>query len=109
MAWAGGLFEGEGCFSTSTMKGRHYLRLRMTSTDKDVLDHFREVIGCGQITQGKVSPASLARTPNPKPHWVWSLSGRLNTYAVGVALFPFLGQRRRGRFEELLRQTMLTS
>lgn len=105
LAWAAGLFEGEGCFSTSTVKGRRYARMRMTSTDVDVLERFRAVVGCGQISAGKISPSAAASGTKKQPY-VWGLSGRLNVYAVGVALFPWLHSRRRARFTELVHTTM---
>ena len=105
LAWAGGLFEGEGCFSTTTARGLHFARMRLTSTDRDVIDHFHQIVGCGQVSVGKISPASAARGTSKTPY-VWSMSGRLNIYALGVALWEFLGERRRERFAGLVRDTM---
>ena len=47
LAWAAGLFEGEGCFYINE-KGK-YVNATVTSTDKDVLDAFLQVIGFGKI------------------------------------------------------------
>ena len=93
IAWAAGLFEGEGCISS----GRAGIRLSLGMTDKDVVEKFLSIVGVGTI--GK--PTSL---PNRKPCWYWVLYKVEHSQAVLAALWPFLGQRRRARAVELIQR-----
>lgn len=103
LAWAAALFEGEGCFSTNTngTSPKRYAVMRMTSTDRDVLERFQEIVGCGAVSPAKISPASAARGTYKQPY-KWQMGGRLNVYALGIAFFQWLGARRKSRFKELI-------
>lgn len=38
IAWAAGIFEGEGCFTTmSNQRGKKYIGLQVNMTDEDVV------------------------------------------------------------------------
>lgn len=100
LAWAGGLFEGEGCISLDKKPaGKKSARLRITSTDKDVLDRFRMIIGVGVLN----GPYINRRHPHYKPKWAYSASGGRSVYPVLVALWPFLCSRRQAKAEEAIR------
>lgn len=45
VAWAAGLFEGEGCVT----KAGGRVNLRVTSTDQDVLEQFAAFVGAGKV------------------------------------------------------------
>lgn len=95
IAWAAGLFEGEGCLSVQNWKGTKKFITQLTSTDEDVLLRFAEIVGKGKIygpyTQGE-----------HKTKWVWNTS-RLNDFKYVVDLFfEFMGERRRTRALELV-------
>ena len=47
MAWAAGLFEGEGSLALGQ---RGNVRLSIASTDRDVIDRFRAAIGTGRLS-----------------------------------------------------------
>ena len=91
IAWAAGLFEGEGTFSFSQQRAR----ASMASTDIDVLERFRGIVGVGGI--GAVSP----RKPHHKPAWQWWANGA-DAEAVFNAFAPWLGERRRKRGGEVI-------
>lgn len=96
LAWAAGLFEGEGCIAVSR-KGNHtQWSMILASTDHDVLERFLEVTGMGSIT------GPFQREANHKPHWIWRTGKRANVYALAVALHPWLGVRRQERVMECL-------
>jgi hypothetical protein len=89
IAWAAGIFEGEGSVSFHADKG-HWPTLQMVSTDPDVLHRFRAVVGHGNV-RGPYSPPSQnwAR----KPQWRWQCGGA-DAQAVSQMLLPWLCQRR---------------
>lgn len=103
IAWAAGLFEGEGSWSTTHPdKGRggtrRYLRVCLQTSDLDVLERFRDTVECGSIYA--VRPDS--RRPHGRPMYQWTVSGE-DTFRSLLELFrPYLGERRIARAEELL-------
>lgn len=102
LAWAAGLFEGEGCISVGGSRSRRggrnrtYMLLSLKMTDEDVVRHFAEVVGHGRVN----GPYS---TKN-KQAWTWYWMG--DTAAVWAAkyLVPLLGQRRQARFADALEE-----
>jgi hypothetical protein len=91
IAWAAGLFEGEG---TIVIDARR-VRLTVRMTDEDVLTHFRDVVG------GHVYGPYQYQQPDGhvrKPFWVWHSDGQ-DAAAVARLLEPWLGKRRRARIE----------
>jgi hypothetical protein len=98
IAWAAGLFEGEGCFTTGTwkqeikLKGQSYrkssIRAKISMTDKDVLDTFASIIGFGKVKGPYTHP-----NPNTKPLYEWSVSGKIAKKLFDV-LNPYMHGRR---------------
>ena len=97
LAWAAGLFEGEGCFSAKRRKqGMIQLSAVITSTDLEVLETFNRVIGEGHIC----GPFDL-KNPRWRPAYHWTANGEA-VVRVYDKLEPWLHSRRRERFVELL-------
>lgn len=99
MAWAAGLFEGEGCISghSAGKDGRWYPQLSMTQTDHDVLLRFQRIVGGNVRTR---------KTQIPRHHkdvWVWSTGGYDRCLLIFDRFRPYLGTRRTNRFVEALR------
>ena len=94
MYWAIGLFEGEGCISI--VKSRREVRLRMVSTDLDVLERFREIVGYGSISERK------KREEHHKPAWEWYSKGRLKIIATLSLWLPHFSKRRAAKAREAL-------
>lgn len=97
--WAAGLFEGEGTFHQQRHDQPGYrtrLELSITMTDRDVLERFREVVGCGSVR----SKTARHTKPHWKPQYIWRTSAHASQ--VAERLRPFLGQRRRARLDEIL-------
>jgi ribosomal protein S27AE len=96
IAWAAGLFEGEGCISAAS-DGRPRMTLLMT--DRETVERFGRVIGRGTVqkeVRGKI-PA------HHKDKWRWYLGRRDDVGEVWALLSPWLGTRRRERGAELFR------
>ena len=83
IAWAAGLFEGEGYFDINN----GYLRLCIEMTDRDVLERFESIFPGGTWT-----------TRKRKEHWKQTYTYRINRKSFSkhalVKMLPFFGQRR---------------
>lgn len=91
LAWAAGLLEGDGCI----LNHRRHSRVTVAMTDEDTVERFAEIVG------GTFTGPYLDGTPR-KPRWRSSLMGidRLMDFYEEVE--PYLGVRRRARFQEAL-------
>lgn len=105
IAWAAGLFEGEGCFWSSRCgKAPHYYiypRVSLNSTDRDVLERFARVVGVGTVA---TSPR-LKKQAHHKAQWSWVVSRKDDVRKVYELLKPWLGSRRRAQAESALSQS----
>lgn len=89
IAWAAGLFEGEGCI------GVRMNRLSLTTTDKDIAYKFMSAVGCGQIYEREPSGPLSKKT-----QWLWVTNKTVSTKATLEAFYPYLGERRRAKADE---------
>lgn len=101
MAWAAGLFEGEGSIFWHTANNGP--RMQMSSTDHDVLDRFHHVVERGRI-YGPYTKLAPAR----RPRWDWITGGQKNCGTLCALFWPFLGERRRAKVEAVLGRVPLT-
>lgn len=93
IAWCAGLFEGEGTIIYgSTHLGP--LRIKISSTDCDVLTLMRERSGVGGVS-GPYDPNGFGK----KPFWLWAANGHQAVALLGEML-PWLGDRRSARILE---------
>lgn len=97
LAWAAGLFEGEGSI-TRHRRNETYLVLSMS--DEDVVRRFCDIIGHGRVY-------GPYYRENSKPMWRWQCSGSKNNIAIIAALLGFLGNRRRARAEIAMQEMAL--
>lgn len=93
VAWAAGLFEGEGCF-------RHRSGTRIAAflnmTDRDVVERFARIVGHGTV-RWRDMPAPRKRL------YTWEINA-VEEVREMIAMFrPYLGERRGARADELLR------
>lgn len=101
IAWAVGLFEGEGCIGIwKTQKGRKLplIRLSLEMTDRDVVERFCEVVACGRVT----GPHVYKRPTNRKPTYGWLISNRADVERILLMFQPWLGERRSSKAQEVL-------
>lgn len=96
LAWAAGVYEGEGTVY-KTAAGQIQMKVKMS--DEDVIRKFHKIIGTGTVV-----PYNDTRegSENYKPLWVWRSQCRAEVMAVLVALFTWLGERRRAKITEVL-------
>ena len=92
IAWAAGLFEGEGCFFINTVrkegKSYRYPCATLKMTDEDVVRKFHEIVGVGKVWR---KPAARLGW---KPQWDWRCHGSEETEKVFELLSPYLFSRR---------------
>ena len=99
LAWAAGLFEGEGNFSFYATKGsRRRVMARLTTTDDDVLQKFKSIVGLGQI-YGPFMP-----NKGKKLAWTWSTTTFEEAQAVVALFWDWLGARRKLAASSMLQQ-----
>jgi hypothetical protein len=100
LAWIAGFLEGEGYFVTET-SNRGYVRMRIgvTSTDLDVLEHLQRLVPKSCI-QGPYGPTRTSY--GTKPHWKWILHARALVVELAEELRPLMGSRRQGQIDALL-------
>ncbi len=96
IAWAAGLFEGEGSISIPREEtGFQSLRAGLGMTDFDVVARFQDVIRVGRCRPYR----------EERPHWKalmqWTACGAEAVSAV-VLMLPYLGERRTARAVECL-------
>jgi hypothetical protein len=99
VAWAAGLFEGEGCFTAirTDKSSNRYLRVALLTTDEDVLRRFHRIVGTGSIT---IEP----RRHGTKMQWRWQVTRECDFRSIVRLFEPYLGNRRRSRAYELLNE-----
>src|SRR5512146_890011 len=94
IAWAAGLFEGEGTLFLTGQTGSPCAALSMT--DEDVVRRFARIIGSGKVSK-VIDPR-----PQCKPIWSWRLGTKVDIGALIKLLYPYLGQRRKAKADEVL-------
>lgn len=104
IAWAAGLFEGEGCVRYWRTGARQWGTPQMSigMTDLDVLQSFHRIVGVGTLN----GPYRKNGGPNKnyKPQWVWTARNFENVQALIAAFWPWLQSRRRQRAVQVLQQ-----
>lgn len=92
VAWAAGLFEGEGCWNAYVRdSGKIQMQARVGMTDRDVVERFAEIVGCGSVNVGKPGTGSI------KPVYTWCVYEAEKVREVIALFLPFMGERRRAK------------
>lgn len=100
IAWAAGLFEGEGCiYLGDKAKVRRQRALMINMTDRDVLERFHEIVDCGTVKPIKIN---REKYPHWKPQWVWRANAWPDIVDVLLTFLPHLCGRRREKALALL-------
>lgn len=92
IAWAAGLFEGEGSFHL-TQGNSPQVNVRMT--DRDVVEHFHRAIGFGTFYEHPM------KNPRHKDQYGWRVTGWVGFAVVVEMIGPYLGERRRAKISEI--------
>jgi len=101
IAWAAGLFEGEGTISYRIVGLYHYLRFQLVMTDEQEVRDFGSIIGVGAVHGPYLQRRSKKDGSPTKPFWRWSVDSFKNTTRVWELLKPFLGERRKQQFWQI--------
>lgn len=97
IAWAAGLFEGEGSFGAYKCRTTWNVTAQIMMTDLDVLERFASVVGIGKAV---LVPRS-ATTSGRKQIYRWRVNGKADTRYVIALLLPWLCSRRRAKALEV--------
>lgn len=96
LAWAAGLFEGEGCIGGRADGRRRYIALTLHMKDFDAVRRFKAVMGFGSFFE---------RTPhqqNWSPTLGWKVADFEHAQAAIAMMWPWLCSRRRATAKRLL-------
>jgi hypothetical protein len=97
VAWAAGLFEGEGCLTSIHQgEGRINLVMKLGMTDEDVVRKFARIVGCGNVREQH--PTGRGR----KTSWHWYCGAQKEIERLVAFFSPYFGTRRLARASELL-------
>ena len=104
LAWAAGLFDGEGCVrfrrggTTKTGKPRYrQAALDLAQVDRAVLDRFQSAVGCGRIYGPYKS-----RNAKHRPHYVFAGVSHANIQAIVAMLWKWLSPVKRAQATKAL-------
>jgi hypothetical protein len=88
IAWAAGVFEGEGC--VTEVAGR--FTLKVNNTDEEVIRRFDEIVQLGRM-YGPYKNSGNDGYTRRKPFWVWTAYEE-DGLEVMQMLAPWLSERR---------------
>jgi hypothetical protein len=98
LAYAAGLFDGEGTIWTRGRSPGLGLRLFVQQNHPDVLERFRAAVGLGRV----VGP--YTRKGVHKPFWQYEITDWRGVQAVVAMLWIFLGVVKREQIVRVFRQ-----
>jgi hypothetical protein len=98
LAWAIGIFEGEGSFIVGGDKRYPCLQLKLGMTDEDVIRKASAILGL------KVTGPYYAKFAHHKPMWR-ATKGGPEARETLLKILPYLGARRQARAAEVLAKT----
>lgn len=94
MAWAAGIYEGEGTAYTPRTQKSPVLCVQMD--DEDVVRAFAEAVGIGGVN------GPYVRKRNGKLFWQWRAHGKVNLQKLAHEFWPYLGERRKAQLARVL-------
>lgn len=97
VAWAAGLFEGEG--TIYKRKGRG-VKIRVSMTDKEVVDKFAGIFGISVYRRCHAYGKS-------KEQWEAVTESKTKVNEIVCQMYPFLCRRRREQIENVLGRAFL--
>ena len=97
LAFAAGLFEGEGWFTLSRSK-KPYPIMAIDQNDREPLDRFVRAMDLGHVN-GPYGPYGVEKQPSFR----WQVSGSEQVRRASSLIYEWLSTRRRNRPEEVLR------
>jgi len=96
IAWAAGLFEGEGCISKMTDRRSKDnligIQLILSMSDRDVVEQFHSIVKVGNICE------TIPSYPNAKLQYRWSATSYADVLFVLGLIGELLGERRTAKY-----------
>ena len=89
IAWAAGLFEGEGCITTDH-RSKNCRIIQMKMTDLDVMERYVDVVGYGNLN----GPYKDSKNTQFKPWWQWNVYKGSEVLRILKMFLPHFGKRR---------------
>jgi hypothetical protein len=104
VAWAGGLFDGEGCLTWSVgayadRNPQFKWQMTINMNDEDSIRRFHDVVKVGYVRQFYPPEHRLG---GRQSYWRWSVSRRNDIKIVVDLLFPWVNGRRQAKFSEFV-------
>lgn len=97
IAWAAGLFEGEGCmFAYPRGKRGSGAVAILDMSDADVVERFAEIVGRGNLHKPRIPEGQS------KPMYRWAVYEAAHVCEVIEMLMPYFGKRRWAKAQEVL-------
>lgn len=93
LAWAAGLFEGEGCIYR-VHQGANRLALQLNMVDEDVVRRFAAIVGAGNVYP-------RPQKGNRQMQYRWRTGDQQQVHRIMALFLPWLGVRRLDRYAEL--------
>ena len=93
VAWAAGLFEGEGCITFDSRSPNHR-RIRIKMTDRDVMQKFVDIVGYGKLGGPYMEGKPGTPRAKHKPYWSWGTGKRSEVLRILKMFVPYFGKRR---------------
>lgn len=96
LAYAGGLFEGEGWFTISRTKSPYPI-MAIDMNDREPLERFARAMNMGHVN-GPYGPYGVEKHASFR----WQVSGVAQVQSASKLIHEWLGERRRKRLDEVL-------
>lgn len=107
LGWVTAIIEGEGCISTHTATkiGNRYVHslVKVGMVDEDIVRRLAEWTGLGRVSGPHLPP--VRAKAGYQAQWLWNVNKREHVEALVSAMWPLLGERRRGQVTHM-RQRM---
>ena len=103
IAWLAGLIEGEGSFIRRKREDYTHNRswiFSLEMTDKDVVEKARDVWGYGSVR--RIPARQRPHAFGTKDIYVWRFEQKTQLYALGIAIYEFMGERRKSIIKNML-------
>ena len=101
IAWAAGVFEGEGCIAVAKGACYSHMQLVVVMSDEDIITRLHDVLGLG-VVRGPFFRKTAAGN-DAKPLWMWRAGAFQHTQAILGLFWKHLGKRRKERAATALR------
>lgn len=101
LAWAAGLFDGEGCTSWANARHRQPSMSVAMTTEADVRRFHAAVGGIGTVV-ARNAPS----LESFQPQWRWRTAGRWSCQAVLALLWFKLGQQKRNQYRKVVAECL---